>query len=489
MMDVGSTNAATGTGLTRVAIVGSCCTRDAFNSLFVPDYKEHFQVVYEAFQPSFLAIMEPPVAHNPASFRLPSDDYQAWSHHAVLPFELAKPHLLGLVDAQPDIIVFDFYSDIHWGIREVEGSVMSGRSIYTENGVFDGFDVSPRTLTADTAPLLFLRRFRTIARRFGEFARRWLPNTTLVVHQARYATKEEQADGTTRYTRGTKLLRLYSRNLLWAQADQIFMAETGAIAITHKSRLTSASNYPLGGATGPVHYTLDAHNELSYNLRDIARQLPSRSANVEPSGVNSLNLHPNASFSVPGAGWITTSPVFQFHSGCLKVFAENTEGTAYRSAISLPIYIRAADPTRIWISFEYEPAPDDQTLEGDHIVTIRMFDSKPHVNAADALSVLPFSKKELLAHSHDEHHKSSLPPYRVSLPVEIQGNFLRVLFHAPHDAHYTIRNLRIARTLGSFTEGIPGFTPIHTPVKNGFASTVQSFARAAASRGRSESIK
>ncbi len=44
-----------------VAVMGSCVTRDNFNSTFNPGYKKWFQVVLSANQTSLISLMSPPI--------------------------------------------------------------------------------------------------------------------------------------------------------------------------------------------------------------------------------------------------------------------------------------------------------------------------------------------------------------------------------------------------------------------------------------------
>lgn len=41
----------------KIAIVGSCVTRDMFNTKFIADYKEYFNIVAEHFQSSIMSLI------------------------------------------------------------------------------------------------------------------------------------------------------------------------------------------------------------------------------------------------------------------------------------------------------------------------------------------------------------------------------------------------------------------------------------------------
>ena len=46
---------------TKIAIYGSCISRDLFNSHFVPDYKEFFEVVADVQRTTMISLMQNPM--------------------------------------------------------------------------------------------------------------------------------------------------------------------------------------------------------------------------------------------------------------------------------------------------------------------------------------------------------------------------------------------------------------------------------------------
>ena len=46
---------------TKIAIVGSCISRDVFNSYFVPGYKEFFEVIADVQRTTLISLMQNPI--------------------------------------------------------------------------------------------------------------------------------------------------------------------------------------------------------------------------------------------------------------------------------------------------------------------------------------------------------------------------------------------------------------------------------------------
>ena len=40
----------------KIAVFGACCTRDIFNKVFVPDWRNYFDLELYRFQPSIISI-------------------------------------------------------------------------------------------------------------------------------------------------------------------------------------------------------------------------------------------------------------------------------------------------------------------------------------------------------------------------------------------------------------------------------------------------
>ena len=97
-----------------VSIIGSCQSRDIFNSSFIPNYKEYFQVYSYFTMTSMLSVMSEPVTYNYHKLiqsGLNDNQMEHWY------YELEKPILKTLESKQPDILLMDFYADARYGAR------------------------------------------------------------------------------------------------------------------------------------------------------------------------------------------------------------------------------------------------------------------------------------------------------------------------------------------------------------------------------------
>ncbi len=97
-----------------ISVWGSCVSRDIFNSIFVPNYKEKFQVIHDAQHCSVISMMAWPIKQ--LSTELVGDVTPFYKK--VFKQDLSKEYLSRVHSDPPDILVMDFYPDVYYGAIE-----------------------------------------------------------------------------------------------------------------------------------------------------------------------------------------------------------------------------------------------------------------------------------------------------------------------------------------------------------------------------------
>lgn len=253
-----------------VAVIGACCTRDAFNSAFVPDHKEHFHLAAYEFQPSLISLCEAPSTrlvelppHYPAP--LPASFRVQFAH------EMDKEFIVDLVRLQPQLIVVDLYADIFWGVHELaSGAHLTARPIFSERDHLARAEAVGH-IRPDTDHLSYLPLFDLAARRFADLCSTWLPDTVIALNGVRFhETYHDPRTGELAEYRDSHVASTRTRNTLWNELDRIFVEATGAVHMTYPDIYDLDPNYPFGGL-GEVHYVKDYYRDLSARLREIAK--------------------------------------------------------------------------------------------------------------------------------------------------------------------------------------------------------------------------
>ncbi len=243
----------------RVAIFGSCCTRDVFNRRFCPTYKESFDCVLLANQVSLISLMSPPVVL-PLDADLTGMDAAAEGEFRA---EASRQYLDELVREQPAYLLIDLFGDVHFGSAELtDGTITRNRWKITKTPYYAGSHVRdlPSGGKGD------LTQWRNAADAFLAFVRENCPDTKVLVHFARNTGLSREADGTLRVIGNPDATARMNR--LWSKMDAYLVNRPGVRAIDlWTDDIVSFDDHPWGPFA--VHYELDYHQEFLDRLKAI----------------------------------------------------------------------------------------------------------------------------------------------------------------------------------------------------------------------------
>ncbi len=256
---------------TSVGILGSCLTRDCFNSKFNPDYKRWFAPGVSANQTSLISLMSDPIDAEWSPLGKMSD-YDRWNVND----DLSKGFLPAITAAAPDLLLIDLFADIHFGVVQVDGGPMltdnrwkvqktdwyAERSAAGALRVIDIFDHHDE----------FMELWRDAVRRLALFLARNLPDTTLVVNRGRNTSTllrpgKPRAVDIQEHT-GIKALDVERANELWSLLDDELAEALGARQIDLTDvEYPSMSDHPWG--PNYVHYTPDYYRRFLGELHSL----------------------------------------------------------------------------------------------------------------------------------------------------------------------------------------------------------------------------
>ncbi|OCA84639.1 DUF6270 domain-containing protein [Bacillus sp. FJAT-27986] len=99
----------------KVAVLGSCATRDNFNSKFNPNYKEFYECILTQNQTSLISLMSSPLIYTENDIG-ELNDYDRWNVET----DFSKSFLADLIKLEPTYLIVDFFADIHFGVISLE---------------------------------------------------------------------------------------------------------------------------------------------------------------------------------------------------------------------------------------------------------------------------------------------------------------------------------------------------------------------------------
>lgn len=200
----------------RVAVLGSCVTRDAFNSKLVPDYKARFEVVLSQDQSAVISAVAPPVELDPA---LLESETNYTRRRVAADFE--KLFAANLEAAKPDLILVDLFSDVHFGAAPYRGSFVTfNRWKLKGTALGHVLSESPRLHMREDRTA-YIKAFEAASRKLRTLCRTAAPDARVLLHSAR---------GLSHYRDKNGELQSFKHdparfNEEWEALDQILLAQ------------------------------------------------------------------------------------------------------------------------------------------------------------------------------------------------------------------------------------------------------------------------
>ncbi|WP_380965428.1 DUF6270 domain-containing protein [Scopulibacillus cellulosilyticus] len=168
----------------KVGVIGSCVSRDVFNSKFINNYKDIYECVSTAWQSSIISFVSNPVPALPNNLNL--EVIKTKHRQNTVLRDLTKPYRDEMIDMQPDYIIFDFYADIRYGTVKYLDSCFTDNpnglrhTDFYKNTHFEKFNYR-------TDKHRLFEKILASLDDLQEWLRNNLPRTKLLINRFRYA--------------------------------------------------------------------------------------------------------------------------------------------------------------------------------------------------------------------------------------------------------------------------------------------------------------
>ena len=260
-----------------VAVLGSCITRDNFNSRFNPEYRRWYRPVLTHNQASIISLMSDPSP-------ITSEDLGAkGSEHDRIGVreDFDKSFLQRLGEEAPDYLIVDFFGDVHFGVLELgDGRYVTNNrwklwptpwfSALKDRGVLP-------EIRLDREPERYLELWTNAFDRLVTHVRTVSPRTTVVIHRGRNTRvlRLPGQSGTVPLLEHRNLARIDVRryNQLWRRLDDHACAHEGFRTVDLTGReYATMDDHPWGPYY--VHYTMDYYADFLVQLHKIHLSRP-----------------------------------------------------------------------------------------------------------------------------------------------------------------------------------------------------------------------
>lgn len=249
----------------RVAVVGSCVSRDIFNSSFIPGYKEHVELVGDVYQSSLPSLSR----DVPVSI----DNIKKFKPHykKTISNEFDGDNMNRIIASKPDIVIMDFYADIHFGVTKINEQYVTRNhmafmalngaddyyhdehKIYPDRARYEGIMKDDGYDQIATAAIVqFISRLRNECK-----------SSQIIINSARFASDYIGLDG--RRKQFDKTDRLINKNRRWQELDKVAVDITDGHQITYPDELIIGDESHRWGLN-PVHYRQQYYDYLWKNI-------------------------------------------------------------------------------------------------------------------------------------------------------------------------------------------------------------------------------
>lgn len=239
----------------KFAVVGSCMSRDPFNRSFAADYRSNAELVSDVYQSAVPSL----IRQSKVDHDLPSQITEAYKN--TLWREYLGNNMANILLSKPDILVLDFFADIHFGVTTIDNQYVTRNHMAFENSA------EAETYYKDEKEIFPLRgRFEGVQESgepsyahlaieslayFNDRLKATLPDTRVVINSARFATQYRSKEGhIEQFSDPTKLAK---KNQYWDELDVIAERITGAQRVVYPDKLILGDEMHKWGLN-PVHY-------------------------------------------------------------------------------------------------------------------------------------------------------------------------------------------------------------------------------------------
>ncbi|WRS30607.1 DUF6270 domain-containing protein [Actinomycetaceae bacterium MB13-C1-2] len=238
--------------VTRVAVLGSCASRDPFNRKFVPDYKDHFECVSLVDKVSLVSMASPQIS-------FPAEDLSVLDarNQLILAKELRREGFKDIRDSRPEVLVVDLWADAVMGFaRLTDGGIVTRNFWTVEKTDFYKERLEKKT-TLTWAHDEYWPMFTAAADAVIGRIRLENPGLSIVLHKPRNVGKWTDKDGEIHAFDGYHL----TQNKAWVKADAWFAERHADMVIDlMEPGQMSYAEHPWGAF--PVHYHSDYHQRF-----------------------------------------------------------------------------------------------------------------------------------------------------------------------------------------------------------------------------------
>lgn len=427
-----------------ISVVGSCQSRDVFNSKFVENYKDYFEFYSYFTMTSMLTMMSDPIEYNYKNL-LRAEFKEFMVEHWFQQFE--KTLLRTLDSKKPDILLMDFYAEARRGAISYKGEYITNRVKLLKGKKIIDFNNLGIKYNYEENSNDFFMMWKNCFDRFMDFMQTNLPETTIVINTVKGTNIIEDSSGRKYVSENIKHLDVDKMNALWKTMDEYAIHTYNLKAILYEKEYTMDPDYLFGGVGyATVHFHNEYYQDCFKKLVDIAQ-----SVKGVTSKESNTNLVIDSRFKKLERNWTNITCEYELvpysKYNAIRIKQAELPSESYKPQLwSKPIEILGDGKTTYTLSFNVKIADVKNFEEDTMIFAIRTFKNISEIKYVDAIEGYKLTVKG--------HKIKSNQEYRYVFSFKPQGKYIKLapFMHAYiSDIEYSCIKLERAKNPSEYT--------------------------------------
>lgn len=382
-------------GKIKIAVIGSCVSRDGFNSKFIKDYKEYYQCVLTQNHMSMISLVSEPTPFLPKKLGDKITDF----NKQILLTELTKGVWDSLKIQEPDYLILDFYADVYFGIIYVDEKIITNKTpLFKKAPLYSTLNLG-RSITLDNNYEEYMDLWKKSVDSFMEIMRRDFPHVKIIVNKMKftdYYIPKEKSDLKKISESGLCRVVDVDRINEWLDGFYQYFEKFSNISFLEYNK----EYYSVEGHIWDifyVHYTNDFYEDFTTKLLSVILDdlYTARQKNETKPQINKThdNLLRNSTFNMGKAFWTLWQDDFKIHepekdcpaSNILSIEHKGLKEDVFRQIWSHPIEINTDGRQDYTISFDIKVNKVNEVDSLKFVFSLRAFNNIDKVSQKDAV--------------------------------------------------------------------------------------------------------
>ena len=252
----------------RLAVLGSCFSRNAFESkpYFNPEYKRFYQCTFTHIQSSIISLMS-----NPVSLEL--DDLKHMNKSEQLPImrDFNKTFIRDLSQSKPEYLILDFLADAARDVFRIsDDAYVSASLLLRQTNLYSELQRKSKVIDHQNNNDYF-QLWKSAVDQFIEELLRIIPEERIILSKGQFTTRYYDEQGNVKSYSDSRQKLIRRNNVFWDKLNNYFINRLPNIKVIDLTSDGFIGHYAHPYGNNPSHYESGYYKEYLKRLDELVR--------------------------------------------------------------------------------------------------------------------------------------------------------------------------------------------------------------------------